>query len=375
MKLPNETLEEYMYTYLYKKFGLKTIVIDWARNVIQGIKDYSKKDSMVLLFGKILKNEQEEDAQYILKTVLKNIQELLKFYLKKQNPLKSIAEVEAIFEMKKRSELFEEEWKGIIYSIFEQKEAEEIQKKIENFIDKEKQKKKSEMFQEYKNLRTSMYKKYANNIGNLNTIKNENSLYLNTINSFNNGLNNISFHNNSISSPKNISVHNNIKMTRTEKYNMLLIPDDKNILYDDFIRIVLNSHIRFRDRQLKNFVELFKSVDIDRDGVINEDEFAELIQKMKIFKEEEIENKIFYFLEKIDPFDNQKITFSECINFFSGELITEIDDNKNQYKISVLEKIFFNNETKEAHKTENIIDSNNEKININEQNMIPETSK
>ena len=96
---------------------------------------------MVLLFGKILKNEQEEDAQYILKTVLKNIQELLKFYLKKQNPLKSIAEVEAIFEMKKRSELFEEEWKGIIYSICEQKEAEEIQKKIENFIDKEKQKK------------------------------------------------------------------------------------------------------------------------------------------------------------------------------------------------------------------------------------------
>ena len=96
---------------------------------------------------------------------------------------------------------------------------------------------------------------------------------------------------------------------------------------------------------------------------------------MKIFKEEEIENKVFYFLEKIDPFDNQKITFSECINFFSGELITEIDDNKNQYKISVLEKIFFNNETKEAHKTENIIDSNNEKININEQNMIPETSK
>jgi hypothetical protein len=330
---------------------------------------------MVLLFGKILKNEQEEDAQYILKTVLKNIQELLKFYLKKQNPLKSITEIETIFEMKKRSELFEEEWKGIIYSIFEQKEAEEIQKKIENFIDKEKQKKKSEMIQEYKNLRISMYKKYANNIGNLNTIKNENSLYLNTINSFNNGLNNISFHNNSLSSPKNISVSNNTKMTRTEKYNMLLIPDDKNILYDDFIRIVLNSHIRFRDRQLKNFVELFKSVDMDRDGVINEDEFAELIQKMKIFKEEEIENKIFYFLEKIDPFDNQKITFSECINFFSGELITEIDDNKNQYKISVLEKIFFNNETKEAHKTENIIDSNNEKININEQNMIPETSK
>ena len=342
-KLPKDTLEEHMYAFLNKKYGLKNIVIDWAKNIIQGIKKYSKIDSAVLLFAKILKNEQEEEAQFIIQKVTNSIQDLLKFYLKKQNPLKSVDEIDKMFEIKKNSELNEEEWKGIIYSIYEQKEAEEIEKKIEQFINNKKDMKKSEIFEKYKNTRMNVYNKYNKNIiinyTNLNNNKNDiNNFYIKTINSFNNGINNISFNNNTIS-PHN-SINGN-KMTRSEKYNMLLIPDNKSILYNDFIRIVLNSHIRFRDRQLKNFVKLFQSVDLDRDGILNEEEFRKLVQNMNIFKEEEIEGRIFYFLERIDPFDNQKITFSECISFFAGEYIMDNDDNKNGKEISILEKICF----------------------------------
>ena len=68
-KLPKETLEEYMYTYLNKKYGLKKLILEWARNKINGIKYYSKKDSFVLLFGKIIRNEQEEDARHIIQKV------------------------------------------------------------------------------------------------------------------------------------------------------------------------------------------------------------------------------------------------------------------------------------------------------------------
>ena len=347
-KLPKETLEEHMYTYLYKKYGLKNIVINWAKNIILGIKKYSKKDSNVLLFAKILKNEQEEDAYIIIQNVLKSIQDILKFYLKKQNPLKTLNELNKIFELKQKSELNEEEWKGIIYSIYEQKEAEEIQKKIENFISNENNTKKNAIFQKYKNTRITVYNKYnyniINNYTNINGNKNDTKIYIDTINSSNNGLSNMSFNN--IISPKSYMTHtinNNNKMTRSEKYNMLLIPDNKSIMYNDFIRIVLNSHIRFRDRQLKNFVQLFQSVDINRDGILNEEEFSELIQKMGIFKEEEIESKILYFLERIDPFDYQKITFSECVSFFAGEYILENNDNNKGNEISILEKICFNN--------------------------------
>ena len=115
--LPKETLEEHMYTFLNKKYGLKNLIIEWARNIINGIKYYSRKDSFVLLFGKILRNEQEEDARIIIERVANSIEELLLYYIKRQNPLKSINEIGRIFEMKKKSELFEEEWKGIIFTI------------------------------------------------------------------------------------------------------------------------------------------------------------------------------------------------------------------------------------------------------------------
>ena len=338
-----------MYTFLYKKYGLKNIVINWAKNIIQGIKDYSKKDSTVLLFAKILKNEQEEDAQFIIQKVSQSIQDLLIFYLKRQNPLKSVDEINKILEIKVNSELIEEEWKGIIYSIYEKKEAEEIEQKILNFIKNENKTRKTENFQRYKNTRMTMYNRYNNskimNYTNLNNYKNDNSFYVNTLNSFNNGLSNRSFNNRTVSPNTEINFYN--KMTRTEKYSMLFIPENKNIMFNDFLRIVLNCHIRFRDRQLKNFVKLFQSVDIDRDGIINEEEFSVLVQKMNIFKEEEIETKILYFLEKIDPFDNQKITFSECIPFFSTEFILDDKDNKDNKggnEISILEKICYNNE-------------------------------
>ena len=361
-KLPKETLEEYMYTFLNKKYGLKNLIIEWAKNIIAGIKYYSKKDSIVLLFGKIMRNEQEEDARFIIQKVSESIEELLLYYIKRQNPLKLVNEIKKIFEEKKKSELFEEEWKGIIYSIYEKQEAEEIEKKITNYITKSNEKKKMEMLQKYKNSRMNNQNK--NKIIN-NNINTNNSYYLNTINSFNNISNNNNNTNSSYMNTVSNINNNNNKRSRVEKYNMLLFSEDKNILFTDFIKIVLDNHIKFRDKQLKNFVNLFRSVDTNRDGVINEEEFSELIHKMKVFKEDEVENKIFQFLEKMDPFDNQKFTFSECVNFFSSEIIKNNDINGEEKEISILEKICF-----KENKNENVnneINRNNNEIKENEQ--------
>ena len=367
-KLPKETLEEHMYTFLNKKYGLKKLIIAWARNIINGIKYYSKKDSFVLLFGKIMRNEQEEEARFIIQKVEENIEALLLYYIKRQNPLKSINQIQKIFETKKKSELFEEEWKGIIYSIYERNEAGEIEKKIENFINKLNEKKKLDMFKKYKDSRinNNKYNKYSNfvNLSQNNNININNSL--NTINSFNNGINN------SLSSPNNLSYMNTInnignsKLSRIEKYNMLLFPDDRNILFSDFIKIVLDNHIRFRDKQLKNFVEIFKSVDTNKDGIINEEEFSKLVQKMKIFNEDEVEGKIFQFLEKIDPFDNQRITFSECVSFFSQEIIIGNDINGNEKEISILESVCFTWELNENENGNIVTTINNKELNDTE---------
>ena len=95
-------------------------------------------------------------------------------------------------------------------------------------------------------------------------------------------------------------------------------------------------------------------------------------KRMKIFKEEEIEKKIFQFLEKLDPFDNQKFTFSECLSFFSSEIIKEKDINGNEKEISILEKICFKDNTNgnenEAIVLSNEINSNNNINNIGNNN-------
>ena len=210
------------------------------------------------------------------------------------------------------------------------------------------------MFEKYKISRTNNKNKVK-----YNNIENINNNYANTISSINNQVNNNILNSSYMNTIGNFSN----KLSREEKYNMLLFSEDKNILYSDFIKIVLDNHIRLRDKQLKTFVELFRSIDTNRDGIINEEEFTQLVMKMKIFKEDEVETKIFEFLEKFDPFDTQKFTFSDCVSFFSSELFKENDENGKG--ISILEKVCLNgnikNENNELNNNE-IIENKSDQI-------------
>ena len=336
-KLPIETMEQHMYTFLNKKYGLKNLVIDWARNIIKGIKEYSKLDSNVLLFGKIMRNEQEEDSRFIIQKLIDSISDLLLCYIKSNNPLKSIKEIEKMVKEKKNSKLFEEEWKGIIYNIYEETEAKEIENKIENFIEKKFQLKKEEIVKKYQLSR-----------------KNNN-------NNNNDHIFDISGKNN------NMNINSNNKISRIEKYYLLTQTEENSILFNDFLKIVLDYHIKFRDKQLKNFVVLFKKIDTDKNGILNEEEFSELIRSFQIYNEDEVDNKIFNFLSKIDVFDNQKITFSECISFFQVEPLGIEDKKKNNNKEeeSILERVCFGGKGFVTSSISKEISKNNSKCNSN----------
>ena len=53
-KVPKETMEQHMYSYLNHKYGLKSLIVEWATNLINGIKTYSLEDSEINLFGKVI---------------------------------------------------------------------------------------------------------------------------------------------------------------------------------------------------------------------------------------------------------------------------------------------------------------------------------
>ena len=310
-KLPKETMEQHMYTYLNKKYGLKNLIIEWAKNIIAGIKMYSKEDSYVLLFGKIMRNEQEEDARFAIEKINESISDLLLYYIKSKNPLKSVDEINKMFKNKKATELVEEEWKGIIYYIYEIEEAKEIEFKIEAYINKKFNEKKYEIVYNQKSMKNSKNNTITNTISNTIT---------NTSTNFNN----------------NGSQTTTKKLSREERFNLVnQMKMNNNILYKDFIKIVLDYHIRLRDKQLRNFVNLFRKIDKDKNGILNEEEFSELVRSFKVYNEEDVDGSIFKFLSILDPYDNQKITFSECVSLFSLEII----GNEGEQTISLLERI------------------------------------
>lgn len=54
-----------MYTFLNQRYGLKNLIIEWATAIINGIRRYSRADHDVALFGKIMRNECDEEFRFI----------------------------------------------------------------------------------------------------------------------------------------------------------------------------------------------------------------------------------------------------------------------------------------------------------------------
>jgi hypothetical protein len=55
-----ETMEQFMYSHLKMRYGLKGLIIEQVEQIIRGIKCYKETQVDVLLFGKILRNEVDE---------------------------------------------------------------------------------------------------------------------------------------------------------------------------------------------------------------------------------------------------------------------------------------------------------------------------
>ena len=308
-KIPRETMEQHMYTYLNHKYGLKSLIIEWAAALINAIKLYSNQDSDINLFGKILRNEQEEDSRFILTKLRSTISELFEFYLKSKNPLKSQIEIKKMLDNKKNGILNEEEWKGIIYYIYSEEDAKNLENKISNFISK---------------INGKFDINFNINTQNPNNLISENNI---TIIGNNNNNSNLTYGNNNYINTLS-STKLKTKLTREEIFNLSKNKEEMNIPYKDFIRIVCNHQIKTRDKYLKNFVKLFKKYDNDSDGILNEEDFINLVKSIP-YCQNNIEEYIFKFLSIIDPFNNKKITFSECVSLFSMEEIEE-EENENQ---------------------------------------------
>ena len=281
-QMPHETLEQHMYTYLNYKYGLKNIIIEWATNIINGIKSFSSEDSEVCLFGKILRNEIEEDSRLFLPMLKANFLNVLTLLYRRNFPLKNNCDIDNLINQKMKSSLTYDECKEILYNLYEENDANYLEQKV---IEKINQKKENLLNKPIQEKRIERRK----------------------------------------------------KLTRDE---LLLIGQQKEencntVSYNFLLRICHEFQIKIREKYLKNFVKLFKTIDEDNNGIINEEEFIELVKSLKIYNEENLEENIERLLNTIDPYSNKQITFSECVSLFSMEQCPNVENQK----LSIMDKV------------------------------------
>jgi Ca2+-binding EF-hand superfamily protein len=115
------------------------------------------------------------------------------------------------------------------------------------------------------------------------------------------------------------------KLTRKDKrriqYGISQENISLNILYQDFIKLLLEFQIKLREKYLHKFAEKFKMVDNDKDGVINENVFKEMMIGFGI-EFEDYNNIIEKMLDMLNPFEGNKIFFSTYVKIISDETAT-----------------------------------------------------
>ena len=85
-------------------------------------------------------------------------------------------------------------------------------------------------------------------------------------------------------------------------------------------KLILDFQLKTHESYLSKFIQLFKTIDSDTDGVINESQFRELLgQSTCNFEEKDIAEMLDY----LDPYNHQKITFSDCISLLTQQQTIE----------------------------------------------------
>ncbi len=275
---PLETIEQHMYQYLNNKYGLKNLTIEYASAIISGIKEYSKKDMNIKVFGMLLKNEIEENTLTIVEKIKQVVQETLEYFISQKNPYMAGGDVQKLCEKIKGGMVDEDVWNSFIDTLFlnDKENGKKVKDKIYEFIDR-------------------IMAKSLDKIGN-----------------------NLKF-----------------EMTREEEdfFNeMKNYP--KKIRYEDLINILIDYHIRVRKNYLKNMREIFMNNDENKDGVLTKKEFIKYINDLKIFHEETLEENIDYLLRKMPQCEKYDFfSFSEIVDLFDQEQILK----ENNEKCSILD--------------------------------------
>jgi hypothetical protein len=112
-------MEQYMYTYLNQKYGLKNLIVEWAAALVNAVKTYLREDHDAALFAKIIKNDCDEEFRFIQQHVKETLLNLVKVMLKDRYPLKSETHIQKLLENVQNGRIEEHMWTKILEKMYD----------------------------------------------------------------------------------------------------------------------------------------------------------------------------------------------------------------------------------------------------------------
>ena len=93
------------------------------------------------------------------------------------------------------------------------------------------------------------------------------------------------------------------------------------IKFTHFLHHLLTFQLAGHRSFLSKFYDTFQIYDTDKNGVLDEDQMRMLIRDVDSSK---TDSQISAILQDVDPYNNQNITYSECVNALSNELVASM---------------------------------------------------
>ncbi|KAL1512004.1 hypothetical protein AB1Y20_005279 [Prymnesium parvum] len=260
-KLPRETIEMHLYTFLNTKYGLKSLIAEYANAVLDGIRRYSAEDNDVAVFSAMLRNEIDEEFRFVQKQLKHTVLELLRVYLKGKFPLKRDAEINVMLQQRASSYILEEEWTDIVKYMYNADDAAML-------IDR---------------------------------VKELSRLDAGSLSSG--------------AAPSKGAVASRRSLERST-------PRGHKLPYSKFVKVLLDFQMAGHQRFLSTFVKEFRNVDVDGKGVLDETAFRSLLSRIAPSKDEAAIRRL---LNIVDPHNRQQMTFSDCVATLSTDLVAMLN--------------------------------------------------
>ena len=100
------------------RYGLKHLIIENASAIIKATTKFANVDNDVAVFGRILRNEIEEEFRIVQVNIRDAVADLLRVHIKAKAPLKQDDFVNMELKEKTSHEVIEEEWLDIVQYLY-----------------------------------------------------------------------------------------------------------------------------------------------------------------------------------------------------------------------------------------------------------------